>query len=141
MQQGGRSGAVSSGIQDDRVQRPENATEPASVGEALEQQLAELSSDVSGLVREFGRRGNPVRDAEELRALADQVDAARFSGNPELLERESRLALELVERLELALARTARRDDDSIRVSAEDDVPEAYRDAVADYYRRLGSTD
>ena len=64
-----------------------------------------------------------------------------FSGNPDLLDAESRHALSLVEQLEVALAKTARKNDVSIRTNATDEVPDEHKEIVADYYRKLGQAE
>jgi hypothetical protein len=46
-----------------------------------------------------------------------------------------------VEQLELALARTARQNDVSVRTNATDEVPDEHKEIVADYYRKLGQAD
>ena len=96
-----------------------------------------ISEDVLSLFRELSARGVPVRDLDELRRLAAELRASEWTGNPALLEEEARRALALVEQLELALARTAERDD-NVRTNTVDEIPEQHREIVADYYRRLG---
>jgi hypothetical protein len=97
-----------------------------------------ISSDVLALFRELRGRGVPVQDIDELRRLAAAIRASEFSGNPGLLEEEARRALSRVEQLEMALAKTIDTGDGSVRSNAEDEIPEAHREIVADYYRRLG---
>jgi hypothetical protein len=58
-----------------------------------------------------------------------------------VLDAESRHALSLVEQLELALARTAQKNDVSVRTNATDEIPDEHREIVADYYRKLGQAD
>jgi len=87
-------------------------------------------------------RADGVSDEEidNLRRLAGDIRAADFSGNEDILRRESQLALSLVEQLELALAKAAREPDAAVRVDTSDAVPESHRELVAEYYRRLGQT-
>lgn len=105
------------------------------------QRADELSQDVIGLFRDFRQSGVAVRDIDELQRLAMDVRAQDFSGNPALLEEEARRALAAVEQLELALAKTARQDEASVRQGAGEEIPNAHREIVADYYRRLGQAD
>ena len=56
------------------------------------------------------------------------------------LERESKLALSLVEQLELAPATAAGDQARSVRSEAADDIPDSHKETVADYYRRLGES-
>ena len=67
--------------------------------------------------------------------------SADFSGNPTLLAREARLALELVEQIELGLATAVAGDRRGIRTNNEEEIAERHREIVADYYRRLGGSD
>ena len=46
-----------------------------------------------------------------------------------------------VEQMELALAKTARKNDISVRANALDEIPDEHKDSVADYYRRLGQAE
>jgi hypothetical protein len=107
---------------------------------AFDRQADNISQDVIALFRELRAEGVPVQDIDELRRLAAEIRASDFSGNPALLEVEARRALAAVEQLEMALAKTARKDDASVRASAADEIPNAHKEIVADYYRRLGQT-
>lgn len=98
-----------------------------------------ISDRVLSLFREFRARGASVQDIDEIRRLAAAIRASEFSGNPELLEEEARRALATVEQLEVALAKSAKTAANGIRTSNAEQVPEAHREIVADYYRRLGS--
>ena len=77
-------------------------------------------------------------EVDEIRRLTAQLELAQFQGNPELLEREYLKALRLLEQLELQLTRGARRNDNrSVRTAVAEPVQSEYKDAVAEYYRRL----
>jgi hypothetical protein len=97
-----------------------------------------ISADVLSLFRELRARGVPVRDIDELRRLAAEFRASEFSGNPALLEEEARKALAIAEQLEMALNRSANAGEGRVRTNTAEDIPEAHREIVADYYRRLG---
>ena len=107
----------------------------------FDRQADSIYQDVVGLFVELRGSGVPVRDIDELRRLAADIRASRFTGNEELLEEESRNALSLVEQLELALAKTARMNDVSVRTNATDEVPDEHKEIVADYYRKLGQAE
>jgi hypothetical protein len=107
----------------------------------LDRQADSISQGVINLFRELRAAGATVRDIDELRRLAADIRASDFSGNPDLLDAESRHALSLVEQLELALAKTARKNDVSIRTNATDEIPDEHKEIVADYYRKLGQAD
>ena len=97
--------------------------------------------EVINLFRELRAAGATVQDIDELRRLAADVRASDFSGNPDLLDEESRLALSLVEQMELALSRATHKNNVSVRTNATDEVPDEHKETVADYYRKLGQAD
>lgn len=107
----------------------------------LDRQADSLYQDVVGLFVDLRGSGVPVQDIDELRRLAADVRASGFTGNEELLEEESRHALSLVEQLELALAKTARLNDVSVRTNATAEIPDEHKEIVADYYRKLGQAE
>lgn len=107
----------------------------------LEIRADEISQDVFNLFRDLRAAGATVEDIDHLRRLAVEIRASDFSGNPALLDEESRRALSLVEQMELALSRAARKDAVSVRTDAEDEVPDEHREIVADYYRKLGKAE
>jgi len=107
----------------------------------LDRQADNISQGVINLFRELRASGATVQDIDELRRLAADIRASDFSGNPDVLDAESRHALSLVEQLELALARTARKNDVSIRTNATDEIPDEHKEIVADYYRKLGQAE
>jgi hypothetical protein len=116
-------------------------TEDLDIGREIERQADTVSQDVLGLFRELSAAGVSVQDIDELRRLAADIRASDFSGNPGLLEQESRHALSLVEQLEIALAKTANQNAAGVRTSTADEIPDPHREIVADYYRRLGQAD
>ena len=107
----------------------------------LDRQADSISQGVINLFRELRAAGATVRDIDELRRLAADIRASNFSGNPDLLDAESRHALSLVEQLELALAKSTRKNDVSIRTNATDEIPDEHKEIVADYYRKLGQAE
>ena len=107
-------------------------------GGELQRQAEEVAQNVTELLRAFASSGASRQDVDELRRLAASVRASDFSGNPDVLRREAREALLLVEQLELELASVVDGDDRGIRGDVNADVPRRHREIVADYYRRLG---
>jgi hypothetical protein len=100
-----------------------------------------ISQRVFNLFRELRAAGATVQDIDHLRRLAAEIRASDFSGNPALLEEESRRALSLVEQMELALAKTALKNNVSVRANMLDEIPDEHKESVADYYRRLGQAE
>jgi hypothetical protein len=125
----------------DDLQQPTGLkVDDLDVSRELERNMDAVSDDVLNLFRELAAAGVPIRDLDEMRRLAAEVRASDFSGNKELLDRESQAALSLVEQLELALA-SAAADRDNVRLKVVDDIPENHRETVATYYRKLGESD
>ena len=106
----------------------------------MEGQADNLSQVIPDLFYGLRAAGTSAEDIDELRRLAADIRATEFSGNPELLEREARLALSLVEQLELALAKTARQNREGVWTKSTEEIPDAHREVIADYYRRLGES-
>jgi len=123
---------------DDRPGSTGQYVEDLQVGGEFDRQANNISQGVLDMFRELRDAGVSVREIDDLRRLAADIRAADFSGNPALLERESRHALSLVEQLEMALAKTVRQNDSGVRTSNPDEVAEEHREIIADYYRRLG---
>ena len=113
-------------------------TSDLEAGSALREQAQDVSQDVLDQLRQIAGTGVDPQDVDELRRLAAEVRASDFSGNPDVLAREARQALGLVEQLELALVEVVVDEAPGIRSDANEDIAEQHRDIVADYYRRLG---
>jgi len=91
---------------------------------------------------ERGLRNDPefAAEVEALRKEMQQLGstASRFPGNPNLLNREQQKLLYEVEQLELLLRRKLdEKQGAQVRAATEQPVPEGYRKAVAEYFRRL----
>ena len=136
-----RGGTPTDRGRDDLQQSTGNRIGDLEFTRELDRQADNISQGVINLFRELRAAGATVQDIDELRRLAADIRASDFSGNPEVLDAESRHALSLVEQLELALARTARKNDVSIRTNATDEVPDEHKEIVADYYRKLGQAE
>ena len=120
---------------------PPNIQDPIA-RERMERALAESIAEVPRLARR-GRAQDEFdpRDIAELRSFAHNLGDGRFRGNPALLEEEYRKMLALLEQLEVKLRRQVELDDkEEVRAIVTETVPEPYREAVAEYYRRLGGT-
>jgi hypothetical protein len=72
--------------------------------------------------------------------LSGNIGQSEFNRNPELIAREARRMLSLVEQLELALAAAVDGRDNALHTNPKEEIPEAHREMVADYYRQLGQT-
>ena len=137
------SGNVSNRGRDD-LQRSTGIRVPdLETARNFEEDFDNVSDDVLNLFRDLRNAGVPEQAIDDLRQLASDVRASDFSGNPELLARESQLALNLVEQLELALSRASRTgaDANAVRTNTAEAVPDEHRAPVANYYRRLGEED
>jgi len=135
---GSGQGAVRSGWPDERAESTGERAENLEVAPALQQQAQEVSREATALLRALSNSGVEARDVDQIRQLAADIQASDFSGNPDVLAREARQALALVEQLELRLAKAVSSDERGIRSAIDEEVPEQHRKIVADYYRKLG---
>jgi hypothetical protein len=135
---GGGVAGVNAGGPDDRVETRGERVEDLELAPALQQQAQEVSQEAAALLRTLSNAGVEARDVDRIRQLAADIRAADFSGNPDILAREARQALALVEQLELQLAKAVSNDDRGIRSAVNEEIPEQHREIVADYYRKLG---
>ena len=124
------------------LQRPTGSrSDDPDPGREFATQTDNVSQDVIDILRELRAAGVTVQDIDELRRLASELRAADFDGNQEILVRESRLALTLVEQLELALAGIERQTNANIRTPQASEIPDAHKQVVSEYYRRLGEAE
>ena len=107
----------------------------------MEQALEEGISEVPRLTNRLRRSGQVTpQDLTEIRNFVRGLSPERFKGNPKLLEKEYRKMLALLEQLEVQVRRQVELDDkEEVRAIVSEPVPETYREAVAEYYRRLGA--
>jgi hypothetical protein len=105
--------------------------------QAIEQGVSELNQ----LRRDVGNNPEMERQIQELIAAMEHLDLRRFPGNPAMVEELHQRLLSGIDTLELQLRRDLNdarpgqtRNPDSLA------VPPGYKDAVADYFRRLSSS-
>jgi hypothetical protein len=80
-----------------------------------------------------------LREIDDLVKEMQRLDPARFPGNPEMVEALHGRLLNDVDKLELQLSRNPKdAQKGEVRTSKTPEVPAQYREAVAEYYRRLG---
>ncbi len=111
--------------------------------ERMERALESGAAEVPRLaqrMRSTSRDFDP-QEIAELRRFAQSLGDGRFLGNPALLEQEYHKMLSLLEQLEVRLRRQVELDDkEEVRAIVSEPVPEPYREAVAEYYRKLGGS-
>ena len=121
-------------------------TQPAVIGPAIGPTILpriELRADdtaraIRRLIPQLRARNLNPAEIDEVRELTRQLELARFDGNANLLARELNAALALLEQLELRLAQGVQADDPgTVRTAVAEPIPTEYKDAVAEYYRRL----
>ncbi len=113
-----------------------------TVRERMERALESGVAEVPRLTQRL--RSNEAFDPKDvfaLRQFARDLGDGRFLGNPALLEQEYRKMMALLEQLEVQLRRQVELDDkEEVRAIVTETVPEPYREAVAEYYRKLGGS-
>ena len=86
-------------------------------------------------------KGDPAAEKEiqDLAKEMQNLDPARFPGNPAMVEELHTKVLNDVDKLELQLRRDPNEPQvGQVRTATPPNVPPGYQDAVAEYYRRLG---
>jgi len=134
------SGAPNATGRDDLQQPSGQRATDIDIRRKIEGQADSLAQIIPDLFYGLRATGVSAEDIDELRRLSADIRATEFSGNPELLEREARLALSLVEQLELALVKTERQNREGVWTTTADEIPDAHREVIADYYRKLGES-
>ena len=105
----------------------------------MERAVREGARLVPGITRQLRGSGIDDQELSELRRYVGGLSHDRFAGNPRLLQEEHRKLLSLIEQLELQVRRQVEQDGGgaNVRAGVNEPVPEHYREAVAEYYRRL----
>ena len=111
----------------------------AEMRREMERAMRDGSRLVPGITQQLRGSGIDEQELNELRHYVGGLPHSRFSGNPRLLQEEHRKLLSLIEQLELQVRRQVEQDQGgaNVRAAANEPVPERYREAVAEYYRRL----
>ena len=124
---GGRRGPGGGGMPDAETRRE------------MERAVREGARLVPGITQHLRGTGIDEQELGELRRYVGGLPHDRFAGNPRLLQEEHRKLLSLIEQLELQVRRQVEQDagGTNVRAGANEPVPERYREAVAEYYRRL----
>jgi hypothetical protein len=105
----------------------------------MEEALREGVQSVPRLTQQLRSQGIYQEDLVELRRFARGLPESGFAGNPKLLQEEYRKMLGMLEQLELQVRRQVEEGQggNQVRSIVAEPVPEQYRDAVAEYFRRL----
>jgi hypothetical protein len=116
---------------------------PAQQTPAVDNQQAIVQglNELTRLRREVANDPELQRQVQQLITAMEHLDLRRFPGNPAMVEELHQRLLSGVDTLELQLRRNL--DDKrpgQIRSADSLAVPPGYKDAVADYFRRLSTT-
>lgn len=135
---GGPRGAVNYG---DWNPRPYRGAADPEIRRRMEEGLRQGVADVPQIVSQLRKSGQfEPQDLAELRDFVRGLASERFEGNPDLIEKEYRKMLALLEQLEVQVRRQVELDDkEEVRAIVSEPAPETYREAVAEYYRRLSA--
>jgi hypothetical protein len=104
---------------------------PADTERTYQQGMRELNH-LRQMVHDDPEAAKAVQD---LARQMQQLDPARFPGNPAMVEQMHREILSSLDRIELQLQRDG--SSTEARTGKPASVPAGYQDSVADYYRRL----
>ena len=119
----------------------ERPMDNADAGETIGPQSERVTENVNALLRRAASAGWRAGQTDEVRRLSASIGQSDLNRNSDLIAREARRMLSQVEQLELALRATIEDDDQGLRTNPGEEIPEAHREMVADYYRKLGQTD
>ena len=121
-----------------RLQGGARAWDAATLAD-VQRALRHAVQEIPGLTQQLRRKGVDEQELAELRRFVAGLSHSRFPGNPQLLEKEHRKVLALLEQLELQVRRQVEQEKGNfqVRVIGAEPVPEQYREAVAEYFRRL----
>ena len=104
----------------------------------MERALREGTRTIPRLTRDLRTGGIYKEDLDEIRKFVRGLGSDRFGGNPNLLTQEYRRMLTLLEQLELQVRRQVEAESgNQVRAEVNTPVPEQYKEAVAEYFRRL----
>jgi len=145
---GGRresSGGMPEGAWNPGITRPWDSRAAArEPGPLTPEALRELEREYRQglpLARDLERelRGDPdfARRARELVEALSKLDASRFPGDPAELERLRASILDGLRQMELELAHRLNPGPGDLRLPPHEDIPDAYRRQVEQYYRSL----
>ncbi|MEO1034230.1 MAG: hypothetical protein AAFX44_01595 [Pseudomonadota bacterium] len=111
-------------------------------GANLDDDIRSTASNVRRAANEIANTlGLSADEANELRSLARELAAAAAVGrNESIVEDEYRRVIDLLDQVELALTPTLADGANGVRVESREIVESRHRDAIAEYYRRLGAT-
>ncbi len=106
------------------------------------QELNEAARAIRDVIPELRDQDLSLEEINEIRDLTQQLQQQiAFSGNgknDEIIEQEYLAALNLIEQLELRLdAGMKNKDPQNVRSAAAEPISTEYKDAIAEYYRRL----
>jgi hypothetical protein len=141
---GGRTGTLYGNVDTGNNARPgaprsapAQQTPSVDPQQAIQQGLSELTQ----LRREVANDPEMQKQIQELISEMEHLDLRRFPGNPAMVEELHQRILSGVDTLELQLRRAAE-DKSRGQIHSADSltVPPGYKDAVADYFRRLSTT-
>ena len=108
------------------------------VTENLEQQLTQTLSGIANLTTELRDRGVAEDRLDGIRNVVEELQNRALMNNlrdPSLIELNNTLAL--LEELEARVDEGLEGNNNKVRTQAPQLIPNEYREAVADYYRRL----
>ena len=105
----------------------------------MERAMRDSARLLPSLTQQLRGQGIDEQELNEIRRFVAGLPRDRFPGNPKLLQQEHRTLLSLLEQLELQVRRQVEQDKggNQIRAISNEPVPEQYREAVAEYFRRL----
>jgi hypothetical protein len=100
-----------------------------------EREFAQRMRELNQLRQMVASDPQAAKDVADLTRQMQNLDPARFPGNPAIVEQMHREVLNAVDKLELQLQR--QNLSSSARAGKPNTIPPGYQESVAEYYRRL----
>ena len=124
------------------IEPPGVERQPAQESAAsIERALREAMRELNGLRKELRGEPVPLADVQNLIRELERLGPGRFPGNPALVEQLRTQVLASVDKLELQLRHELDdKEPGQIRSGDSLRVPSGYKDAVAEYFRRLSQS-
>ena len=116
-------------------------TVPTLSPEELERRYQDAMNQLNALRQTYRDEPAASGDIQSLIRQMQNLDPKRFPGNPALVEQLHTQVLATLDKMELQMRRQADgQQSDQIRAGDSQTVPSEYKDAVAEYWRKLAQT-
>lgn len=100
-------------------------------------QAQEWQADAEALRKELVQAGQPVRELDDVMRDIQNLQAPKVYDDGANLAALQQAALEKLKKFEFGLRKQIDNGGDQLSLSASDEVPASFRDAISEYYKSL----